>query len=70
MAKLGILLVVGGVLVGIGWLIYYWFSAALVPLPLKIIVAVVAFGLVLLVLSVARDRIRAAKQEKYKEVEH
>ena len=73
MAKAGIALV----LVGIGVLIVYWayfvlmaiYSENNVPLILKIAIPVTIAGMILLLGSVIRDRLRDRKKEKFKEVE-
>ncbi|MFO7772441.1 MAG: hypothetical protein R6V59_00600 [Dehalococcoidia bacterium] len=73
MRKLGgFLLIVGlGILVGYG--LYWFFSLAFLELPLavKIAIAAVVLGLILLLASLARERHRASKEEKerFKEVD-
>lgn len=73
MAKAGLALL----LIGIGVLILYWayfvllaiFSENDVPLVLKLAVPVTIIGMILLLVSVIRDRLRERKEEKFKEVE-
>jgi hypothetical protein len=68
----GILLAVGlGIL--IGWGIYWFFRLAFLelPLPVKIAIAAIAVGLIILLTSLVRERYRTSKEEKeeFKEVE-
>ena len=68
----GILLAVGlGILVG--WGLYWFFRLAFLswPLPVKIAIAAIAVGLIILLASLGWERHRAAKEEKekFKEVE-
>ncbi len=73
MAKAGLALL----LIGIGVLILYWayfvllaiFSENDVPLVLKLAIPVTIIGMILLLVSVIRDRLRERKEEKFKEVE-
>jgi hypothetical protein len=68
----GILLAVGlGIL--IGWGLYWFFRLAFLwlPLPVKIAVAAITIGLIILLASLGWERYRASKEEKekFKEVE-
>lgn len=57
----------------IGWGLYWFFSSAFLWLPLlvKIAAAAVAVGLVILLISLGRERYRASKVErdKFKEAD-
>jgi hypothetical protein len=68
----GILLAVGlGIL--IGWGLYWFFCLAFLslPLPVKIAIAAISVGLIILLASLGWERYRASKEEKekFKEVE-
>ncbi len=71
MRVLGAFLVVCGSLVAMGYLLYLFFSevAESIPLPLKIAIAAAVIGLLLLLMSIVRERYRASKEEEFKEVE-
>ena len=71
MRVLGAFLVVCGSLVAIGYLLYLFFSevAESIPLPLKIAIAAAVIGLLLLLMSIGRERYKASKEEEFKEVE-
>lgn len=64
----------GGILLGIGlgilagWGLYRFFRYALpaLSLPVKIAIAAIAMGLIILLASLARERHRASKEEKSK----
>jgi len=70
---------VGGILLGIGlgtlvgWGLYWFFRLAFpsLPLPVKIAIAAILVGLIILLASLSWERHRASKQEKekFKEVE-
>jgi len=70
---------IGGILLGIGlailvgWGLYWFLRLAFPSLPLavKIAIAAIAIGLIILLVSLGRERHRAAKEEreKFKEVE-
>jgi len=66
MRKLGALLLISGIGVAAGYLLYWFFSAVAesMPVPLKVAVAAAAIGLLLLILSVIRDRLKASKEEE------
>ena len=65
---------VGGILLGIGlgiliiWGLYWFFAIAFLELPLvlKIAIAAITIGLVVLLVSLGRERYRASKIEKDK----
>ena len=69
----------GGILLGIGlgilvgWGLYQLFGRAFLslPLPVKIAIAAITIGLIILLASLGRERYRASKEEKekFKEVE-
>ena len=68
----GILLAVGlGTLVG--WGLYWFFRLAFLslPLPVKIAIAAIVIGLIILLTSLGWERYRVSKEEKekFKEVE-
>ena len=70
---------IGGILLGIGlgtligWGVYWSFRLAFLslPLPVKIAIAAIAVGLIILLASLGWERYRASKEEKekFKEVE-
>jgi len=70
---------IGGTILGIGlgllacWGLYRFFRYALpsLPLPVKIAIAAIAIGLIILLTSLIRERKRMSKEEKdrFKEVE-
>ncbi len=53
----------------IGWMAKGFFTAALVPLALRILVGIVAVGVISLLLIVIRDRVIQAKKENLKGVD-
>ena len=69
----------GGILLGVGlgilicWGLYWFFRLAFpsFPLVLKIAIAAIAIGLIILLASLGRERIKTSKEEKdkFKEVE-
>jgi hypothetical protein len=68
----GILLAVGlGIL--IGWGLYWFFRLAFLslPLPVKIAIAAISVGLIILLVSLGRERYGAsrAEEKKFKEAE-
>ncbi len=68
----GILLAVGlGIL--LGWGVYWFFRLAFLwlPLPVKIAIAAIAVGLIILLASLGWERYRTSREEKekFKEVE-
>lgn len=70
---------IGGILLGIGltilvgWGLYWFFRLAFLELPLlvKIAIAAIIVGLIILLASLGRERYRASREEKekFKEVE-
>jgi ABC-type antimicrobial peptide transport system permease subunit len=70
---------IGGILLGtglgilVGWGLYQLFSRAFpsLPLPVKIAIAAIAIGLIILLASLGWERYRTSKEEKekFKEVE-
>ena len=73
MKKIGGILLALGLGILIGWGLYWFFSSAFLWLPLlvKIAAAAVAVGLVILLISLGRERYRASKVErdKFKEAD-
>lgn len=71
MQKLGIILALSGLVIGAGYLCYWFFMTAfqVIPLPLKIAIVVAVLGLLLLLISVARERHLASKDDKFKGVD-
>jgi membrane protein implicated in regulation of membrane protease activity len=72
MRKLGAILLIGGIGVAAGYLLYWFFSAVAesIPTPLKVAIVAAAIGLLLLVLSIIRDRLKASKEEEaFREVQ-
>jgi hypothetical protein len=71
--KLGGTLLAVGLVVLMGWGLYWFFRLAFLELPLvaKIAIAAIAVGLIILLASLGRERYRASKEEKekFKEVE-
>ncbi|MGB2582819.1 MAG: hypothetical protein WBC89_01540 [Dehalococcoidia bacterium] len=71
MRVLGAFLLVCGFVVAIGYLLYWFFSAVAesIPMPLKVAIVAAAIGLLLLFISIGRERYKASKKEEFKEVE-
>lgn len=71
MRVLGAFLLVCGLVVAIGYLLYWFFSAVAesIPMPLKVAIVAAATGLLLLFISIGRERYKAYKKEEFKEVE-
>ena len=73
MRKIGGILLAVGLGILIGWGLYWFFSLAFLelPLPVKIALAAIAVGLIILLASLGWERYRASKEEKekFKEVE-
>lgn len=71
MRVLGAFLLVCGLVVAIGYLLYWFFSAVAesIPMPLKVAIVAAAIGLLLLFISIGRERYKAYKKEEFKEVE-
>ena len=65
---------IGGILLGIGlgtligWGVYWFFRLAFLslPLPVKIAIAAIAVGLIILLASLGWERYRASKEEREK----
>ncbi len=61
---------IGGILLGIGlgiltvWGLYWFFRLASCPLPAKIGIAAVVIGVIILLVSLGRERYKASKEEK------
>ena len=72
MRKTGAVLLIGGAGVAVVYLLYWVFSAVAdyIPVALKVAIAAAAIGLILLFLSIIRERQRSSKEEQQlKEVE-
>ena len=73
MRKIGGILLAVGLGILIGWGLYWFFRLAFLwlPLPVKIAVAAITIGLIILLASLGWERYRASKEEKekFKEVE-
>ncbi len=74
MAKAGaVLLVLGGGTI-VGYILYLIFRLLYtepdVPLVFQVATPLVLVGLILMVMAVARDRLRASRRERFEEVEH
>jgi len=71
MRVLGAFLLVCGFVVAIGYWLYWFFSAIAesIPMPLKVAIVAAAIGLLLLFISIGRERYKASKKEEFKEVE-
>jgi hypothetical protein len=73
MKKIGGILLAVGLGILIGWGLYWFFSLAFLslPSPVKIAIAAIAVGLIILLVSLGWERYRASKdeKEKFKEVE-
>ncbi len=53
----------------IGYASKGFFTAADIPLALRIACGMAALGVILLLISIGRERYRAAKKETFKEIE-
>lgn len=72
MRKLGAVLLVGGVAALVAYVLYVVFTSilsAFIPLPFRIIVTIIIVGVLLLLASVIRERLQAAKKESFRDVE-
>ncbi len=69
--KIGALLAVLGIGVGTGYVLYWVFGVAYdaIPTPLKIAIVCVGLGLLILLGSILRERMAAAKEEDFGGVE-
>ncbi len=68
--KLGLALVGIGALALVGWSVSGFFAAADIPLVVRISMGVIGVGVVVLIASVIRDRMSAAKTEDFKGVKN
>ena len=72
--KLGVFLIVIGMIVGVVYAVYCFFAFAFqdVPVALKITIIVVGLGLTLVLVSLIRERLRTMKDEgkKYRGVDN
>jgi ABC-type antimicrobial peptide transport system permease subunit len=66
MNRIGVILLATGVGVLIGWGLYWFFRLAFpgLPLPLKIGIAAIVVGLIVLLASLIRERRRVSKEDK------
>ena len=73
MKKIGGILLAVGLGILIGWGLYWFFRLAFpsLPLPVKIAIAAIAVGLIILLASLGWERYRTSREEKekFKEVE-
>lgn len=71
MLKAGAALALLGIAVGLGYVVYWFFGVAFdqIPFPLKIAIVAVGLGIVLLLLSILRERMAASKKEDFKGVD-
>jgi len=73
MRKIGGILLAIGLATLIGWGLYWFFRLAFLslPLPVKIAIAAIVIGLIILLTSLGWERYRVSKEEKekFKEVE-
>ncbi|NNC39347.1 MAG: hypothetical protein HKN80_01475 [Acidimicrobiia bacterium] len=67
--KIGFSLVAIGLLVLVGWSVQGFFLESEIPLFVRISVGAIGAGLLLLLGSVVRDRIAAARTEDFKEIQ-
>ena len=66
MRKVGGVLLAVGLAILMGWALYWFFRSAFLELalPVKIAIAAMVVGLVILLASLGRERYRASKEEK------
>lgn len=71
MRVLGAFLMICGGGIAVGYLFYWFFSevADSIPMPLRIAIAAVVIGLLLLLISIGWERYKASKEEKFEGVE-
>jgi multisubunit Na+/H+ antiporter MnhC subunit len=73
MQKLGIYLLLAGIIVAVGYGIYCFFAFAFqsMPIALKIAIVAVGVGLLFILASLIKERVKASKEEeeKFKGVE-
>ena len=69
MEKVAFALIGGGVVILIGYFCRGFFTAAGIPLVLRIAVGIVGLGLVLLLASIGWRRYKSTKKDDFKEVE-
>ena len=74
MARIGIVLILVGLLTLLGYgmysLVVAIYSTEDIPLIIKLAVPVLIGGLMVLIVSVGRDRIRDRRNEKFREVKY
>ena len=74
MARIGIVLILVGFLTLLGYgmysLVVAIYSTEDIPLIIKLVVPVLIGGLMVLIVSVGRDRIRDRRNEKFREVKY
>jgi ABC-type antimicrobial peptide transport system permease subunit len=68
MNRIGVILLATGAGVLVGWGLYWFFRLAFLrlPLPLKIGIAAIAIGLIIILASLIRERRRASREDKEK----
>ena len=69
MRKLGFILMIAGLVVVLGYSIYYFVIVSDIPLAIRVAVPAMLLGLILLLVSVVRERLEASKKETFKEIE-
>ena len=71
MRALGAFLLICGCGVAAGYLLYWFFSevAESIPVPLKVAIAAVVIGLLLLLISIGWERYKTSKEEEFEGVE-
>ncbi len=69
MQKVAWILIGLGILVVIGYASKGFFTAADIPLAFRVAAGIVGLGLVLLLVSVGKERYQTAKKESFKEIE-
>lgn len=71
MQKIGAILALLGFGIGAGYVIYWVFGVAYdtIPFPLKIAIIAVGLGLIILLLSIIRERHAASRDEDFKGVD-
>jgi uncharacterized membrane protein YjjB (DUF3815 family) len=66
MKILGAFLLICGLGIALGYLLYWFFCAVadFIPIPLKVAIGAAAVGLLLLIFSIIRERRKASKDEE------
>ena len=73
MRLVGAILAVSGAVIVIGYAVYYFFTDFFtneaIPIAIRVAVPAVAVGLLLLLISIGRERYLASKKETFREIE-